>query len=131
MIHLDGVSVVHAKALSALGIDTADLLLEAGATARGRAQIAAETGISPDLIVSWVNLADLLRIRGIGWRYLDLLHAAGVGSVAELGQAEPAHLQLAMFRANEQRQRVGTLPTETRIKRWINQARSLPRVVRM
>ena len=59
VIHLDGVSAVHAKALSDLGIGTAELLLEAGATPRGRAQITAATGISPNLILTWVNLADL------------------------------------------------------------------------
>ena len=43
-------------------------------------------GISSTLILEWVNHVDLMRIKGVGSEYSDLLEAAGVDSPAELAQ---------------------------------------------
>ena len=65
-----------------------------GAKPSGRQALADSTGISPTLILEWVNHVDLWRINGVGSEYSDLLEAAGVDSPAELATAqrrEPRH----------------------------------------
>ena len=59
-------------------------LLAAGGTPQGRRELSEKTGISHDLILEWVNLSDLFRIKGIGEEYSDLLEEAGVDTVVEL-----------------------------------------------
>jgi predicted flap endonuclease-1-like 5' DNA nuclease len=40
-----------------------------------------KTGISRKLILEWMNLADLHRIKGLGQEYSDLLEEAGIDTV--------------------------------------------------
>jgi hypothetical protein len=48
--------------------------------------------LSPKLILEWVNHADLMRVKGVGSEYADLLEAAGVDTVPELAQRNAASL---------------------------------------
>ncbi len=82
---------------------TEEGLLNAGATKKGRAEIAEKTGISEKLILGWVNRADLSRIKGVGGQYADLLEEAGVDTVPELAQRNAANLTKAMEEANEKK----------------------------
>jgi len=75
---IEGIGAAYAKKLIAAGIKTTDNLLEAAATPAGRKNLAEKTGISEKMILEWVNLADLFRIKGIGEEYSDLLGEAGV-----------------------------------------------------
>lgn len=68
------------------GITTADALLDAAATPTGRKKLSEKTGIAESLILEWVNLADLFRIKGVSEEYSDLLEDAGVDTVAELSR---------------------------------------------
>ena len=74
-----------------MGVVTTDELLEAGATPQGRTVLREKTGIGDEMILKWVNRADLFRIKGIGEQYSDLLAAAGVETVLELAQRAPGH----------------------------------------
>ena len=70
---IEGIGPTYAQKLIVAGITTTDELLDAGATPQGREQLAEKTGISETLILEWVNLADLFRIKGVGEEYSDLL----------------------------------------------------------
>ena len=59
-------------------------LLKRGGTAKGRKELAEKTGISESVILKWVNMADLFRVKGIGKQYAGLLEKAGVDTVKEL-----------------------------------------------
>ncbi len=122
---IEGIGPVNANRLRGAGISTVASLLEAGATKAGRAQLSAETGLAEDLILSWVNRADLMRVRGIGTQYSDLLEAAGVDTVKELGRRRSDNLHQALQEANEARQLVRRTPTEAEVERWITRAREL------
>ena len=76
IIDIEGIGEAFRDKLTAAGIATTDALLERGATPKGRETLAADTGISPKLILTWINHADLYRIKGIGSEYADLLEAA-------------------------------------------------------
>ncbi|MEM3046907.1 MAG: DUF4332 domain-containing protein [Candidatus Bathyarchaeia archaeon] len=119
----------YAEKLSALGIKTTADLLEAGKTSKKREELAQKTGISAKLILEWVNLADLVRVPGIGEEYSDLLEEAGVDTVAELAQRDPENLHAKMLEVNKQKKLVKRPPALSAVKKWVEEAKKLPRVV--
>ncbi len=126
---IEGIGEVYAEKLAQVGIVTLEALLEKGATRKGREVLAKLTGIRPDLILDWVNRADLFRIRGIGEEYSDLLAAAGVKTVMELAQRNPDNLYETLVRVNQEKKLVRRLPSRDMVQRWVEQAKALPRVV--
>ncbi len=126
---IEGIGPVYAEKLRAIGITTTDALLQAGATPQGRAELAEKTGIQPDLILAWVNRADLMRVKGVGEEYSDLLEAAGVDTVAELARRNPDNLYEQLARVNEEKKRVRRLPTREMVAAWVEHAKTLDRVV--
>ncbi len=126
---IEGIGSAYAKKLVEAGIKTTDDLLAAGATPKGREELAAKTGISSKLILEWVNLADLFRIKGIGEEYSDLLEEAGVDTVAELAKRDPENLHAKILEVNEKKKLVRRPPTLKQVKDWVEQAKKLPRKV--
>ena len=127
---IEGIGPAHAAKLAAAGLTTTDDLLAAGGSAAGRDEIAAKTGISGSLVLEWVNHVDLFRIKGVGSEYADLLEVAGVDSVPELAQRNAANLTAALTAANEQKNLVRSLPSESQVAGWIDEAKTLERAVR-
>ena len=126
---IEGIAPADAEKLQTLGLRTTDDLLRAGASPKGRDNLAAATGISSKLILRWVNLADLFRVRGVGEEYADLLEAAGVDTVPELAQRRADHLTYKMAEVNDQKNLVRRLPAEDQVAGWIEFAKGLERVV--
>lgn len=129
LMAIEGIGPAYVEKLEAAGLKTTDDLLQAGATAKGREDLATATGISGKLILRWVNMADLFRIKGVGEQYSDLLEAAGVDTVPELAQRRADNLTKKMAEVNEQKPLVRRLPTEDQVTGWIETAKGLPRVV--
>ena len=75
---IEGIGPVYADQLRKAGVATVEALLSQGATPGGRQQMEQKTGIGHALILEWVNLADLMRIKGVGEEFSDLLEEAGV-----------------------------------------------------
>lgn len=126
---VEGIGRQYAEKLRAVGVRSLEALLQRGATPKGRAELAAQAGVSEKLILEWVNHADLFRIRGIGGEYSDLLEAAGVDTVVELAQRRPEALHQKLAETNAARELVRQLPTLKQVTSWIEQAKKLPRVV--
>lgn len=127
---VEGIGPAYAAKLTAAGVSSTDDLLEQGAKPAGRKTLEEATGVAHTLILEWVNHVDLMRINGIGSEYSDLLEAAGVDSPAELAQRSAANL------ANTFQEVIAALPGDVRripsesvVQGWIDQAKSLPRVV--
>ncbi len=129
LIDIDGVGDLYAERLQTAGVATQEALLEAGSTPKGRKDLAEKTSITEKLILSWVNRADLARVKGIGEEYADLLEAAGVDTVPELAQRKPENLFQKLVEVNEEYKLVRQLPTEANVADWLAQAKELPRVV--
>jgi predicted flap endonuclease-1-like 5' DNA nuclease len=129
ILTIEGIGEKYAAALKAAGVTTVEQLLQAGATPKGRQELSEKSGVSDKLILEWVNHADLFRIKGVGEEYSDLLEEAGVDTVVELAQRNAANLYQALVKANESKKLVRQLPTEKSVAAWIEQAKSLPRVV--
>lgn len=126
---IEGIGPAYGEKLEAAGVKTDSALLEQGASKKGRQEIAEKTGISETHILNWVNRADLARIKGIGSEYADLLEASGVDSVPELGQRKAANLHAKMTEVNAEKSLVRSLPSESMVEGWVEQAKGLDRVV--
>ena len=130
LIRIEGIGNKYATKLKMVGISTTAALLEKGRTPQGRKDIAEKSGITKTLILEWVNLADLFRIKGVGEEYSDLLEEAGVDTVVELAQRNPANLYASIVNVNKKKKLVRKLPTEDQIGDWVKQAKKLPRVLK-
>jgi len=126
---IEGIGHKQATSLRKARIRTVEALLKKGSTRKGRREIAAATGIGEKLILEWVNRADLMRVRGVGEEYSDLLEAAGVDTVKELRRRNPTNLLAAMMDLNASRLLVRRLPTEAMVQRWVEHAGELDSVV--
>ena len=63
LIDIEGIGPKYAAKLKAVGVRTTEKLLEMGATPAGRKELASKAGISDTLILEWVNLSDLFRLK--------------------------------------------------------------------
>ena len=130
IIDVEGIGQQYKKKLAAAGIRTTEALLKRGATPKGRKEIEEATGIGHKLVLEWVNLADLFRVKGIGEEYSDLLEEAGVDTVVELAQRKPDNLYEKMLQVNEKKKLVRRPPALSMVKDWVAQAKKMPRVVK-
>ena len=126
---IEGIGPDAAQKLQAAGVNTVEALLEKGASPSGRDALAAATGIRAALILEWVNHADLYRIRGVGSELSDLLEAAGVDSVPELARRNAEALHVKIVEVNEAKKLVRQVPSASQVAAWIEEAKTLPRVV--
>jgi predicted flap endonuclease-1-like 5' DNA nuclease len=126
---IEGIGAAHAAKLGSAGVETTEHLLERAGSASGREALSAETGHSAGVLLEWVNHVDLMRIKGVGSEYADLLEAAGVDSVPELAQRNAANLTTALEAVNDARKLVRQVPSESSVARWIAEAGTLPKVV--
>ncbi len=127
---IEGIGHKQATSLRKNRIRTVEALLKRGATRTGRREIATATGITEKLILEWVNRADLMRVRGVGEEYSDLLEAAGVDTVKELRRRNPANLLAAMIEVNTNKALVRRLPTEAMVERWVEHAADLNSIIK-
>jgi len=129
IIDIEGIGPAYAQKLTAIGIKTTNKLLKKGGTPKEREDLAKETGISGDLILEWVNHADLYRIKGVAEEYSDLLEEAGVDTVPELAQRNPENLYAKLVEVNDMKKLVRQLPSQRQVADWVEQAKALPRQI--
>jgi len=129
IIDVEGIGEVYSKKLVEAGIETVEALLEKCAKPAGRKELAEATDISPKLILTWANHADLMRINGVGPQFSELLEAAGVDTVKEFRHRVAEKLQPKLEEINEQKHLVGRVPALVEVERMIAQAKELPPVM--
>jgi predicted flap endonuclease-1-like 5' DNA nuclease len=122
---IEGIGPVFAKKLRAKGVRSTGELLKRGASKKGRVALAEETDISHTLILEWVNLADLMRIKGIGEEYSDLLEEAGVDTIKELRNRSAKNLHAKILEVNAKKKLVRRPPTLAQVEGWVKQAKAL------
>jgi predicted flap endonuclease-1-like 5' DNA nuclease len=129
IIDIEGIGPAYATKLAKAGIRSVEMLLKNGASAKGRKDIAALSGIDQTMVLEWVNRADLYRIKGVGKQYSDLLEKAGVDTVVELSKRVAGNLYAKMVEVNQAKNLVNGMPGLKQVEGWIAQAKKLPRVV--
>ena len=124
--HIEGIGESYGAKLRAAGITTTRALLKASADKKGRKALAAETGLDEGRLLKWANMADLMRIKGIGKQFSELLEAAGVDTVKELRNRNAQNLAVKMAEVNEQKKLTRAVPAEKMVVGWVEQAKQLP-----
>ena len=120
-----GIGVKQATKLRKAGVKTSKSLIENASTRRGRTQLSKATGLTPKDLQLWVHHADLLRVRGVGAEYAELLVAAGVDTLRDLRRRNPTALLAKIINLNGSRKVVDRLPTEAMVEGWIAAAADL------
>ncbi len=120
-----GVSVRDATKLRKAGIKTSGGLIENASTRRARTELSSKTGIAPRDLQTWVHHADLLRVKGIGGEYAELLVAAGVETVRDLRRRNATALLAKVIGMNGSNKVVRRLPTESMLTGWIEAAKGV------
>jgi hypothetical protein len=123
---LEGIAPGVAVTLKSVGIRTTTRFLELAKRPKDRKLLAERTGIEEKEILRLANMADRMRIKGVGEDYAGLLEAAGVDTVRERKYRNPSNLARAMASANAERNLVELLPSEKAVVRWIAYAKTLP-----
>lgn len=129
IVDVEGIGPVYAEKLNAAGVANTDILLEKCASPKGRKELAEATGISDKLILTWTNHADLIRIKGVGPQFAELLEAAGVDTVKEFARRVAENLHAKMEEVNVAKNLVGRVPTVGEIQKMIDEAKELPAVM--
>ena len=126
---IEGIGPSNAEKLAKAGVKTVEGLLKAGATPKGRKDIAAASGIKEGTILDWTNMADLFRIKGVSSQYAELLKGAGVDTVKEMRNRNPENLHVKMKEVNEAKKMVRQLPSASQVAAMVEQAKSLEPVI--
>ncbi len=120
---IEGIGPVYSRKLGEVGIKTTNDLLSFGKNRKGREELVEKTGISALLVLKWVNMADLMRIQGVGEEYSELLEKAGVDTVKELRNRNPENLLAAITQANGTYKLVRRLPSLSDVESWVKEAK--------
>ncbi len=122
---IEGIGPAFANKLSAAAIKTTNDLLKLCCDAKGRKSTSEKTGVSEHQLLKWANMADLMRIKGIGSEFSELLEAAGVDTVKELRNRNAENLAAKMKEVNDVKKLTRTVPSEKTVTTWVSQAKSL------
>jgi predicted flap endonuclease-1-like 5' DNA nuclease len=118
---IEEISADYARKLDKAGITTTEHLLAKGSDARSRGQLALETGVAEKYLTRWVALADLMRIKGVGSQYGELLMAVGVDSTDKLQTMKPQELLRKMEEYKKTKKLVGGVPKLAEVELWLNE----------
>ncbi len=129
IIDIEGIGPTYKAKLSKVGIHWIKELRERGRTKTQRTELAEKSGIKESLILDWVNMADLLRIKGMNPDHAELLHKSGVDTVLELSKRIPANLHAKMTETNASSKVSPDVPSEKTVGDWVDQAKKLPQGV--
>lgn len=126
---IEGIGPAYAEKLAAANIASTDDLLKLCCDTSGRKTTAETTGVPESQLLKWANMADLMRISGVGSEYSELLEAAGVDTVKELRNRNAENLAAKMAEVNETRKLTRTVPSEKVVSDWVEQAKTLDPVI--
>lgn len=122
---IEGIGPSFAEKLQTASIKSTEDLLSQCSTASGRKTIAEKTGINERTILTWANMADLMRISGIGGQYAELLKAAGVDTVKELRTRNADNLADALKTINDEKNLTKGSTPATTVADWIAKAKEI------
>ena len=128
---IEGIGVTAERKLKKAGVGSTNSLLKLCGSKKGRKEIATAAKIDEKKLLKYVNHADLMRIKGVGGEYAELLEASGVDTVAELKRRNAANLHAKMVEVNGAKKKplVRQLPTDAMVTGWVEQAKGLEKAV--
>ncbi len=126
---IEGIGPAIEVKLKKAGISTTEALLKKGASKAGRKSVADASGLSEAQVLSYVNMSDLMRVKGVGGEFAELLHAAGVDTLKELRNRNAANLHEALQETNAKKKLTRRVPSLGMVEDFVDQAKKAPPVV--
>ncbi len=126
---IEGIGPSYATKLAEASVRTTTDVLKKCCDAKGRAEVSQRTGISEGQLLKWANMADLMRIKGVGSEYSELLEAAGVDTVKELRMRNPENLAQKMREVNQVKRLSRATPGVKSVEKWVAQASRMNPVI--
>lgn len=121
---ITGVDDTAQATLNDAGIVYLDEFLEVAASADGRKALATQTGIDASQLLEWANRADLMRVPGVSAALADLLENAGIDTVKELAQRNPANLHIRLVEVDGV-----AAPLAEAVEAWVAAAKTMQPVI--
>jgi len=121
---IEGIGPVYADKLTAAGIADTDDLLRQCASAKGREDVSGKTGLTASQLLAWADMADMMRLNGIGPQFSELLKAAGVDTVKELRTRNAENLTAKLAEVNAEKKLARAVPALSQVSDWIEQAKA-------
>ena len=126
---IEGIGPAFAEKLAGVGVRNTDAFLQHCCDKKGRKKVSAQADISEKHLLKWANLADLMRISGIGPQFSELLEAAGVDTVKELRNRNAENLAAKMKEVQQEKRLTRTAPGVSTVSRWVAQAKTMDPVI--
>lgn len=126
---IEGIGPAFQEKLAKADIKTVEKLLELGADKAGRKKLAATTGVDESKLLTWVNMADLFRIKGVATQFAELLKASGVDTVKELRNRNAENLYAKLVEVQKETKITRAVPALSRVENFVEQAKSLKPVI--
>lgn len=122
---VEGIGPKSAKALEKAGIKSTEDLLKVKQD--DVADLAKKVGVPKKNLDKWIEIVDLMRIKGVGEEYSEALNRIGIDSVKEFRNRN-AENTLKKLEAMDKKTPdvLRKLPTVKQIQDWIDQAKKLP-----
>lgn len=121
---IEGIGPSYGQKLAEAGIRTTDGLLKHCCDRKGRKALCDSTGLSDQLVLKWTNMADLMRISGIGPQFSELLEAAGVDTIKELRNRNAENLAAKMAEVNAAKKLTRRTPPLKLVENWVEAAKA-------
>lgn len=122
---LEGIGPTYGARLREAGVHTTARLAYEDA-----GKLAEKIQVPRGTVEAWKQMAELVKVKGIGPQYAEALVRAGVGGIAELKRRSPARMaqQVNDYLATLDTNVLGSKITEKRVEGWKESAKSLKRV---
>lgn len=126
---IEGIGTGYGTRLRNMDISTTRDLLTQCPNVSGIKTIASDIQLESDVVRSWSSMADLMRVRGIGGQYAELLEYSGVHTVQSLASSDASGLAMQLADTNANENRVRSVPDTGTVSSWIDHAKTLPQVL--
>ena len=126
---IEGIGAATARKLKKVGIGSTEKLLDMCCEPQGRERIAREARIDERKLLRLVNHADLMRVKGVGGEFAELLEASGVDSIPELARRDAGNLVAKLHEVNDAKKITRRLPSDEQVVGWIKAAGRLEPMV--
>lgn len=126
---IQGIGPAYKEKLASADVKTTEALLKFCASKTGRSTFSEKSGVTENLLLDWVNMADMMRLNGVGGQFAELLKATGVDTVKELRTRNAENLTGALEEKNTEKNLAKTTPSLSMVTKWIEEAKTLAPLV--
>jgi len=109
--------------LPKVGINTLDDLLLKTKEKKEKDELALRLLVPKEILVQWVEKAQLVQLKGLGVKNLQLLERVGIHSVSALAAEDPGKLLIRIGQFSQG----GPSPRKAKIRIWVREARKIVR----